>query len=225
MYDYEEEVDKRRKALEGTNAHWLADVLYSALDDKGTRWFGVPASRNPIDAWIYQEILWETRPDVVVEIGSLYGGTTLFLAHMMDLLGLSRGRVISVDINPEPFVSAHERIIHISGDCGAYKTYQQIEQLVARDKAMVIHDANHSAGAVARDLALYSGLVSLGCYLVVEDGIVDVMMDDDYFGGYADGGPMKAIVDFLNCNPEFELDESREKFGLTYNQMGFLKRV
>ena len=81
-----------------TLREWLIyhhkDIVY----DKCT-WMGVRALKNPFDAWIYQEIIYEVKPDVIVEIGSAEGGSTLFFANLLDLLG--SGTVVSVDIDSE----------------------------------------------------------------------------------------------------------------------------
>ena len=70
-----------------------------------TRWFGVPLAKCPLDLWVYQEILIETRPDLVVETGTFEGGSALFFASMFDLLG--EGTVVTVDIEPRTGMPAH----------------------------------------------------------------------------------------------------------------------
>ncbi|HIC34473.1 MAG TPA: cephalosporin hydroxylase, partial [Gammaproteobacteria bacterium] len=76
---------------------------------------GIRALTNPFDAWIYQEILYEVQPEVIIEIGSNEGGSTLFFAHMLDLL--KKGSVISIDIDRSRFQAKHDRIELITGDC------------------------------------------------------------------------------------------------------------
>lgn len=98
-----------------------------------TSWFGVKALKNPLDFWVYQEIMFEYRPDVVVEIGNHTGGSTLALAHLCNLLG--NGEVIGVDINhnliPDK-VKEHPRIKFVTGDACA--CYSNIVEMIAIGK-------------------------------------------------------------------------------------------
>jgi len=185
-------------------------------------WMGVRAFKNPFDAWIYQEILHEVQPDVVIEIGSNEGGSTLFLAHLLDLIG--KGRVVSVDIDRSRFHVSHERIVTVTGDSSAEPTLVQVAQLCEGKRGLVIHDANHNKEPVLRDLRAYERFVSIGSYLIVEDGILDLFRPGDGLGWFAEG-PLVAIEQFLQETPNFEVDASRERYLMTYNPKGFLRRV
>jgi cephalosporin hydroxylase len=85
---------------------------------------------------------------------------------------------------------------------------------------LIVHDADHTRSAVLRDLQAYSPLVSPGSYFVVEDGIVDVLD----IPGFTGEGPLAAIRDFIRNHPEFEIDKSRERYLLTYNPSGYIRR-
>ena len=99
-----------RTRLRMTLFDWIG--FHEKLMKKGQcRWMGVRADKNPLDAWIYQEILFEVRPEVVIEIGSYQGGSTLFLAHLLELIG--DGFVISVDIDRSEYKVRHPRIIEV----------------------------------------------------------------------------------------------------------------
>jgi cephalosporin hydroxylase len=200
---------------------WLAYHQREIVFDR-CHWMGVPTLKNPLDAWIYQEILWETRPDVVVEIGSHSGGSTLFFAHMLDLLG--GGQVVSIDIDRSRFQAEHPRIVALTGDCSSPEIVGKVAGLCQDQKVLVIHDGDHSRGAVLRDLELYAGFVNPGGYLIVEDGILDLFPPGDDFGWLVEG-PLPAIDDFLAAHPEFEADAARERYVATYNPRGFLRRV
>ena len=191
---------------------WLEHV-YSGIVGGETRWMGARAQKNPLDAWVYQEIIHDTRPEAIVELGNAFGGGTLFLAHMLDLIG--NGIVVAVDHNHSSFEADHERITKVTGK--TTEVVDQVREMVEGKRTMVIHDADHRAPAVLADLRLYAPLVSPGCYLVVEDGAGDVM-------GRKDPGPLQAIDAFLAESPDFERDESRERFAFTYNPGGFLRR-
>lgn len=181
---------------------------------------GRRALKNPIDSWVYQEILFEARPDVVVEIGSADGGSTLFFAHMLDLIG--HGEVISVDIDRSTYLCEHPRVSEVTGDSG--QVADDVARMCEGKRALVVHDGNHDREPVLRDLRLYAPLVAVGSYLIVEDSVMDLFWDGDGMGAPQEG-PLPAIEQFVAENPGFEIDASRERYLLTYNPCGFLKRV
>lgn len=183
------------------------------------RWMGVRAMKNPLDAWIYQEIIHETRPEVIVELGSAHGGSALFLAHMLELARLD-GRVVTVDARPERFEARHDRIVQLVGL--TREALPEVQSLCEDKRTMVIHDASHKAGDVLADLRDYAPLVSPGCYFIVEDGVGDTIPRRK---GGAEAGPLQATETFLREATEFEVDEERERYLLTYNPRGFLRRL
>jgi cephalosporin hydroxylase len=178
--------------------------------------------KNPFDAWIYQEIIYEVKPDVIVEIGSAEGGSSLYFANLLDLLG--KGQVVSIDIDRTNFNVRHDRIIVITGDCSSQEVAAKVSGLCQGKKTLVVHDGDHRKEAVLRDLGIYSKFVSVGSYLIVEDGVADLFKPWDGVGQSYEG-PLKAVEEFLITNPEFVVDMERERYLLTYNPRGFLKRV
>lgn len=189
---------------------------------KKCSWMGIRAMKNPMDAWIYQEIIYEVKPGVIIEIGSKEGGSTLYLANLLDLLG--KGTVISIDIDHSDFRPKHPRIQLLTGDSSSSTIVGKTFQKCRGEKVMIIHDGGHSKTQVLQDLRLYNSLVSIGSYFIVEDGIIDLFTPGDGVGDSTDG-PLAAIEEFLATNPQFIIDEERERYLLTYNPMGFLKRV
>lgn len=185
-----------------------------------TFWFGVPIGKCPTDLWIYQEIMFETRPDVIIECGTGTGGSALYLAQHCDLMG--NGRIITIDIAEQPNRPDHERITYITGSSIAPQTLQRIKELISStDKVLVILDSDHSKNHVLQELNSYSELVTLGSYIIVEDTII---------GGHPvkphrKPGPMEAVKEFIKTNENFIIDKSREKFYLTFNRNGYLKKV
>lgn len=206
-----------------TLREWL-EYHQSKITFEQCTWMGVQAWKNPLDAWIYQEILCEVRPDVVVEVGSAFGGGTLYLAHILDLLG--SGTVVSVDIDRSRFQADHPRIATVTGDSAAPETIEEVTRLCKGKRVLVIHDADHRRPKVLADLACYAPLVSVGSYLIVEDGIVDLFHPHELMG-VSYPGPLEATEEFLGSNlgASFEVDESRERYLLTYNPRGFLRRT
>jgi cephalosporin hydroxylase len=184
-----------------------------------TSWLGVPAAKCPLDAWIYQEIIFETKPDVIIECGTANGGSALYLASVCEMLG--NGRVITIDIEDIKGRPKHDRITYILGSSVASETVEKIRKMIPPGaKVMVILDSDHHKEHVLNELRLYAPLVSKGCYLVVEDtNIGDPVLQD--FGP----GPRQAIEEFMRGNTGFEADRSREKFYMTFNPGGYLKKV
>ena len=186
-----------------------------------SRWMGVKAYKNPMDAWIYQEMLYDLRPDFVIEIGSANGGTTLYLAHLCDLIGT--GTIISIDIDRSKYNITHPRIKTFTGDSSSPEIFAQVRALVGNGKVLVIHDGDHTAKKVKQDIEIYHTLVSVGSYLIVEDGVIDLCIPGDGIG-LRETGPMVAVAAFLKEHPNFEVDAGLERYLITYNPIGFLKR-
>jgi cephalosporin hydroxylase len=182
-------------------------------------WFGYRALKCPLDLWIYQEIIVETRPDLIIECGTRFGGSALFLACVCELL--RHGRVISIDIETLPDRPSHRLIQYVTGSSTDPAVVARIRRDSRGRRAMVILDSDHAKPHVLREMELYHDLVAVGCYLVVEDTNVNghpVLPD---FGP----GPAEAVEAFLAAHAEFVPDPARERFMMTLNPGGFLKRV
>jgi len=183
-----------------------------------TYWLGTRTAKNPLDAWVIQEIISETRPEMLVETGTNFGGSALFFASVFDFLGA--GEVVSVDLRPvSSAFPVHPRVTYIGGRSSTDpKVLAEVRSRVEGKRTMVVLDSDHSSAHVLRELELYSPLVSPGLYLVVEDTATDT-----YFGK-ADG-PTGAVRDFLAKSNEFTVDSDREKHLITFNPGGYLRRV
>jgi cephalosporin hydroxylase len=185
-----------------------------------THWLGVPAQKCAFDLWVYQELLNKLRPAVIVECGTANGGSALFLASICDLLG--HGEVITVDIVEQPGRPSHERIIYLTGSSTDPEIVGSVERLIGgREPVLVILDSNHERDHVLAELRLYAPLVSPGSYLIVEDSNVNGHPVASDFGP----GPAEAVERFLGESDEFEVDRSREKFFLTFNPGGYLRKL
>jgi cephalosporin hydroxylase len=159
---------------------------------------------------------------MLVEIGSYAGGSTLYFAHLFDVLG--QGEVCSIDIDRSHFDVKHPRIATITGDCSSPDVIRQVQERCRGKRGLVIHDGDHRREAVRRDLELYAPFVAVGSYLIVEDGILDLFPPGQPFGWLPEG-PLPAIKDFLAAHQDFEADAACERYIATYNPNGFLKRV
>ncbi|WP_089942089.1 CmcI family methyltransferase [Candidatus Entotheonella palauensis] len=185
-----------------------------------TTYFGVPALKSPLDYWVYQEIITEMRPDMIVEIGNHQGGSTLALAHLCDALGT--GQVIGVDITHEhvpDIVRQHPRIQLIQGDACA--CFNDVSQLCpANARVLVIEDSSHTYANTLNVLRTYSQLVKVNDYFIVEDGICHHGVEAG-----PNPGPLEAVETFVGERADFEIDRQRESFVITWNPKGYLRRV
>ena len=187
---------------------------------KNTRWLGVTIYKNPLDLFIYQEMIHDLKPDVIIECGTKFGGSALFLATMCDIV--NNGRVITIDIEPQENRPEHKRIQYLEGDVVSSIIIEQLKNLIKNgEKVMVILDDLHTKEHVLEELRIYSKFVTKGNYLIVEDTHLNNHPIDPFFGP----GPMEAVLDFLKENQGFQIDKSKEKFFMTWNPNGFLKRV
>ena len=176
-----------------------------------TTWRGVPVLKCPLDLWIYQEIIHEKKPDIIIETGTFKGGSALYMADICDAVG--NGRIITIDIDKKKERPYHRRIEYMLGSSTEIKL-----DIPSGLKVMVVLDSDHSKEHVANELYIYSKLVTKGQYLIVEDTNINGHPVLPEFGE----GPMEALDEFLKVNKDFELDKSREKFLLTFNPRGFL---
>ncbi len=92
------------------------------------RWLGTPTLKMPLDMWIYQEILYEVKPDVLVECGTFNGGSALYFASMMDLI--RKGRVVTIDIEAKPDLPKHPRIKYLLGSSTSPEIFAKVRSLI-----------------------------------------------------------------------------------------------
>jgi cephalosporin hydroxylase len=184
-------------------------------------WMGHQCIKNPLDLMVYQEILFETRPNLIVETGTYAGGSALFFAHMLDIIG--NGQVVSIDVNADQGGwPQHPRIRYVRGssaDPGLVAEVFRGRQ--SKEHRLVVLDSDHTADHVLKEMELFAPYVPENCYMIVEDGNINGHPVAEWFGP----GPTEALEAFLPNHPEFWVDRSREKFLMTSNPGGYLKRV
>ena len=207
----------------------------SSVHDKtwiNTQWLGIPVAKTPLDSWIYQELIYTLKPDLIIETGTYLGGSAFFMATVCDLLG--KGKLITVDTQDLETVKSriktvppimrppHPRITYLLGSSIAPDIIEPIKR-AAHDaqQVMVFLDSDHTQHHVAEELRVYSPLVSKGSYLVVEDTNIN---GHPVYPGFGPG-PMEALKEFLVDNKDFIVDESMEKHLMTFNPKGYLRRV
>jgi cephalosporin hydroxylase len=172
----------------------------------------------PLDLWVYQELMHRLRPDVIVECGTARGGSALFLASICDLI--DSGRVLTIDVwePPEPRPE-HPRITYLAGSSVAPHTLERVRDEVGEaERVMVLLDSNHEMEHVLAELRAYAPLVTEGSYLVAED------TDQNAWRRRPTRGPLEAVRQFLAEDDRFTVDRSLEKFMMTLNPSGFLRR-
>lgn len=189
--------------------------------DGSTKWRGQHIEKYPSDLISYQEILYECKPDIIIEAGTRFGGSARFLGDICELFG--HGKIVSLDVEAMA-TPEHPRVTYINGDSGDAELASKLmaEHKTADDqKVMVILDSNHTQSHVLRELEAWAKYVSVGQYLVVEDTNINSHPVQQGWGP----GPWEALDVWHPNHPEFQIDESREKFLITANPRGWLKRV
>ncbi len=198
-------------------------------------WLGVAIIQYPQDLVATQEIIWRTKPDVIIETGIAHGGSLVFYASMLELLGGS-GRVIGVDIDirahNRAVIERHpmmKRITMIEGSSIDEATVSRVRDLARGAKrVMVALDSNHTHDHVLRELQLYSPLVTKGNYLIVFDTVVDDM-PTSLLGNRPWGpgnNPKTAVHEFLKTNRRFRIDKEIEsKLLVTVAPDGYLECI
>lgn len=209
-------VGKRLDRAAVSRAH---DVLYLSDAWTETSWLGAQALKNPLDLWVYQEIIVEQRPELIVETGTYRGGSAFYLASICDLVGV--GEVVSIDVEPlREDYPAHPRITYLGGRSSVDPdVVAQVRGRAEDKRILVVLDSDHSQAHVEAELAVYAPLVQVGGYVIVEDSNIGQIRKDLL------PGPLQAIEAFLAGTDEFEIDRAREKFLITQNPSGYLRRV
>jgi cephalosporin hydroxylase len=184
-------------------------------------WRGAKITKNPCDLWMVADLICRVKPAVIVETGTAEGGSALFYADIARLNALPM-KVITVDINPKIAYSLEGLgITSLTGYSTSSGMGKQIRELVGESApAMVILDSDHARDNVARELQLYSSLVTVGSYLIVEDTNVN---GHPSFAAHGPG-PYEAVEEFLSGS-QFVRDRECEQHLLTFNPCGYLRRV
>ena len=169
--------------------------------------------------WIYQEIFHELKPDLIIECGTNRGGSASFMAALLDIIG--NGRILTIDIEAfdnRPQHPRDEYLLCSTVDDTVVKKVR--ESIKPGEKVLVILDSDHSDRHVYQEMNIYHEFVSKGSYLIVEDSNVHGHPVHKHHGP----GPYESIERFLKHNNEFVIDRSREKFMMTFNPNGYLRK-
>lgn len=191
----------------------------AGADTINLSWFGYHLLKCPLDLWMYQELIVRRRPDFVIETGTFAGGSALYFAMLFD--HLEHGRVMTIDIESRDDRPVHPRITYVTGSSVDQHIVASVREEVGERRAMVVLDSDHRADHVYQELLAYSPLVKSGDYLIVEDTNVNKHPVAPGFGP----GPMEAVERFLSEDKTFASDERCERFLMTLQPRGYLRRL
>ena len=214
------------------------------------KWLGRPAIQFPQDQIALQELIWQVRPDLIIETGIAHGGSLIFSASMLALIDISdaiqsgglidpkvsKRKVLGLDIDIRTHnrieIEAHpmaSRIQMIQGSSIAHDIISQVHEIAkGYNKILVCLDSNHTHDHVLAELQAYAQLTSKGSYCIVYDTAVEDMpaalAGDRPWG--PGNNPKTALWEYLKTHPEFEIDKSiQDKLLITVAPDGYLKRV
>ncbi len=234
---------KRRQSLalgQDRGLHDRSSALFEALNDYDYSylwsWMGAPIIQTPADIMATQEVIWATKPDVIIETGVARGGSVLFMASLLELIG--KGKVIGVDID----IRAHnrdtierhpmsKRVVLIEGGSVDAATLARVrDEIPAGARVMVVLDSDHSRDHVLAECRAYGALVTPGCFLVVADTIVAHLPAHSRARSRSrtlevGNDPAEAARLYLAETPAFEVDAALNgKLMLTSSPGGYLRR-
>lgn len=210
------------------------DVSNKAQYSYNFSWMGRPIIQYPQDMIAMQEIIWELKPDLIIETGIAHGGSLIYYASIMELIG--KGEILGIDIDIREHnrkeIENHpmsKRIKMIQGSAVSQEIVDQVKPYTeGKQTVMVCLDSNHTHEHVLRELELYHPFVTTGSYLVVFDTIVEDLPDDTYENRSWSVGnnPKTAVHEFLKGNDNFEINKDIDnKLLISVAPEGYLKRV
>lgn len=198
-------------------------------------WMGEPVLNLPQDMFAIQEVIYNTKPEYIIEVGQAWGGGLLFYASLLDLYGGKK--VIGIDIFiPEDLKKRlnskkklKNKICYVNGDSTSSEVFEKIKKLIKNSKkVMVILDSNHTHDHVLNELNLYSDLVTKGNYIICCDTIVEFIPKQIHRNRKwgPKNNPFTAMKSFLTKNKRFKIDNQiNGKYLFSCHPKGYLKAV
>jgi len=171
-------------------------------------WLGVPIIQMPGDLIVFQDIVYKTRPDLIIETGVARGGSLIFWASIQQLCGIE-GKVLGIDIDIREHAhqaidgSRHKNQIQLlQGSSTDLEIFSQVKELSTKSKrVMVVLDSNHTHEHVLAELNLYADLVTTDCMLLVLDTVIDDLIPDPDRPWGPGASPKSAVIEFMNTRP------------------------
>ncbi|CAG0939490.1 Rhamnosyl O-methyltransferase [Candidatus Brocadiaceae bacterium] len=242
--NFEQEVQQRINDIAEntelkTKAHEFLEASLTPKYSYNFSWLGRPIIQYPQDIVAMQEIIWQIKPDLIIETGIAHGGSLIFSASMLELIAHCtgiEGKVLGLDIDIRPHnraaIEAHplfKRISMIEGSSIAPDIINQVyEKAKGKQRILVCLDSNHTHDHVLAELEAYAPLTTVGSYCVVFDTIVQDIPDELSFDRPWQQGnnPKTAVWEYLKTHDEFQIDASiHNKLLITVAPDGYLKRV
>lgn len=229
---------------------WMLKVGTIGRYTYNFRWLGRPIIQYPQDMVAMQELVWQIRPDLIIETGIAHGGSLIFSASLLAILDMteaiesavvfdpakSKRKVLGIDIDIRAHnreaIESHpmaSRIQMVEGSSIASDVIHLVHQVANdHDRILVCLDSNHAHDHVVAELEAYASLTSIGSYCVVFDTLIEdipkEMFADRPWG--PGNNPKTAVREYLKSHPEFEIDEAiQNKLLITVAPDGYLKRV
>ncbi len=197
-------------------------------------WMGRPIIQYPQDMIAMQEIIWDIKPDLIIETGIAHGGSLIYYASLLELAG--NGEVLGIDIDirshNKKAIEEHPMYKRINMLEGSSVTQEMVERVkpytIGKEKILVCLDSNHTHQHVLDELNFYSSFVSVDSYIVVFDTIVEDLPERYLPNRFWSIGnnPKTAVHEFLKNNNNFEIDKTIDnKLLISVNPEGYLKRI
>ena len=221
-------------ALKNNANAFMNDSIYSKYSYNFS-WMGRPIIAYPQDMVAMQELIWEIKPDLIIETGVAHGGSIVYYASILELMG-EKGIVVGIDIDirkhNRDLIEAHpmmKRIKLIEGSSTSDNVINEVRKIASEYKTiMICLDSNHTHEHVLEELKLYAPLTTLGSYCVVFDTIVEDLPKGLYNDRPWDVGanPKTAVFEYLKYNDDFVIDQAIDnKILISVAPSGYLKRV
>lgn len=239
--EFAEECKARTASYETNEELQAAAKLFNTASNKSQysynfRWMGRPIIQYPQDMIAMQEIIWEIKPDLIIETGIAHGGSLIYYASLLELIG--HGEVLGIDIDIRAHNKAEiekhpmfKRINMIQGSSIDVQIVEEVKKYtIGKEKVLVVLDSNHTHEHVLNELRMYAPFVSKDSYIVVFDTIVE-NLPDNYIPHlkrpWAVGdNPMTAVHEFLKENDNFQINKDIDnKILISVAPQGYLKRI
>lgn len=223
---------RRDEAWSSASKDWL-NMAFARKYMYNFTWLGVPVIQTPTDLHAMQEIIFRITPDLIIETGVAHGGSLVFYASMLELLG--HGEVVGIEVDLRPHnrsaIESHKmshRIALIEGSSIDQSVIDRVARHASGKRVLVALDSNHTHDHVLKELEAYAPLVSVDSYCVVFDTVVEDLAPDmfpDRPWGIGNN-PKTAVHEFLKHNRDFEIDLAmQDKLQITVAPDGYLRRI